>query len=55
MGDHDRGSPSGHGKKAPEHVGLGLRIQGGGRFVEDDEVGVPHEAPGNRNPLPLPA
>ena len=53
MGNHNRGAPAGHGKKAPEHVGLGLRIQGGGRFVKDDQVGISHESPGNRNSLPL--
>ncbi len=38
-----------------EHGGFRLRVEGGGRLVQDEDRGAPHESPGQRDSLPLSA
>src|SRR5437763_4144110 len=38
--DHDGGAPAHHGLIAIHHLALGLRVEGGGRLVEHQHVGI---------------
>ena len=53
VGDHEGGAPLHRALDAPDHVGLGLRIEGRGRLVEDQDARVPKEGPGDGDALHL--
>ena len=47
--------PSAEVAEALEHLGLGARVERGGRLVEDEQVGVAHVGAGDGDLLPLAA
>ena len=55
MGDGDAGAALLRTVQGAEHHALALGVQGGGGLVQQEHRGVPHQSPGNRDPLLLPS
>ena len=55
MADHDHGATRAQPIDGRRDRGLRVGVEVGRRLVEDDEVGVPQEGAGDRDPLPLAA
>ncbi len=55
MGDGDRRAALDQVVQRELNLALGLGVDGAGGLVEDQNLGVDEQRPGNRNPLPLAA
>ena len=54
VGDRERRAPAGQRVQGPLQPHLGRRVDGAGRLVEHEQVGVGEVGPGQRDELPLP-
>ena len=55
VGDHDGGTTLARVVQCRLHDGFALRVQGRGGFVQQQDLGVPHQSTGYGNPLLLPS